>query len=137
DFSAYAPYDLEMYHEDRPLANGIMLEDMTGRRPQKEEIIYTGIWISDSPTPVHLNLLNGPYNCVKVGFQCGTIVLPLPGSLDIDSTKGKQLQKVELTISILNAAICRFTIKLSCPGWMLEHCYEQPIVSMGHIVRNS
>jgi len=147
DFSAYAPYDLEMIHEDKPLANGIMLEEVTGHiptstssspGPHKEEIIYTGVWGSDSPTPAPLNLPDGTYNCIKVGFHCGTIVLPLsgPGPLDIDSANAKQLQKIELIISIVNEAICRFVIKLSCPAWMLEQGYEQPIVSMGHIVRN-
>jgi len=147
DFSAYAPYDLEMIHEDKPLANGIMLEEVTGHiptstssspGPHKEEIIYTGVWGSDSPTPAPLNLPDGTYNCIKVGFHCGTIVLPLSGSgpLDIDSANAKQLQKIELIISIVNEAICRFVIKLSCPAWMLEQGYEQPIVSMGHIVRN-
>ncbi len=140
DFSAYAPHDLEMYHEDKPLTNGIILGDITGRPPSpgpgsyEEEIIYTGSWIND-PNGLP-SLPDGSYNCVKVGFHCGTIVLPLLGPLDIASANGKQLQKIELIISIYYKAICRFVIKLSCPGWMLQQEYEQPLVSMGHIVRN-
>jgi hypothetical protein len=146
DFSAYAPYDLEMVHEDKPLANGIMLGDITGRvlsptslspESQEEEIIYTGMWIGESHAPIPLNLPDGLYNCVKVGFHCGTVVLPLPGSLDIDSPNGKPLEKVELIISIINGVVCRFVIKISSHAWMLQQEYEQPLVSMGHIVRNS
>ncbi|MDQ1352444.1 MAG: Methyltransferase protein [Acidobacteriota bacterium] len=147
DFSAYARHDIEMFHEDKPLINGLMLGDITGRGPtstfssqesQNEEIIYTGMWISDSPTPAPLNLLDGTYNCVKVGFHCGTVVLPLPGpgSLVIDYPNGKPLEKIELIISIINGAICRFVIKISSHAWMLQQEYEQPLVSMGHIVRN-
>lgn len=145
DFSAYAPHDLEMYHEDNSLANGIMLDDFTGQvlsptssspEPQEEEIIYNGMWIGESHAPIPLNLLDGLYNCVKVDFHCGTVVLPLSGSLDIDSPNGKPLEKVEIIISILNGEVCRFVIKISCHAWMLQQEYEQPLVSMGHIVRN-
>jgi hypothetical protein len=140
DFSAYAPHDLEMYHENRPLADGMVLSDITdqaasSRQGQyKEEIIYTGA-IGDPHAP--LNLPDGTYNCVKVSFDCGTVVLPLQESLCVDSQKGKQLQKVELTISVINAADCRFSLLLSGPGWTLRQFSEQPLASMGHIVRKS
>ena len=144
NFSAYAPYDLEMVHEDKVFSSGIMLDDITGQvhaptfscmEPHEQDIIYTGLWINENDgLPVHPD---GSYNCLKVSFHCGTIVLPLPGLLDIDSASNKQLQKVELTISSLSRMSCRFVIKLSCRGWFLEQGYEQPLSSMGHIVRNS
>jgi protein arginine N-methyltransferase 1 len=153
DFSAFAPYDLEMFHKDKPLINGIILDNVTSSFPtssssgpaaQEEEIIYTGLWINDPPAgPV---LPNGLYNCLKIGFHCGTVVLPLPGTsaaaaagsggLVIDFLKGKQLEKIELIISILNGTICRFVLKISCHAWMLQQEYKQPLVSLGHIVRN-
>lgn len=139
DFSAYAPYDLGMAHEEKVFSNGIMLDNITGRvyspiflSPEPHEIIYTGLWINENNgLPAHPN---GSYNCMKVSFHCGTIVLPLPGLLDIDSKSNKQLQKVELIISILNNTICKFLIRISCRGWFLEQGYEQPLSSMGHIV---
>jgi hypothetical protein len=138
DFSAYAPHDLEMYHEDRPLADGMVLNDVTdqavssGPGQHKGEIIYTGR-IGEPHVP--LNLPDGSYNCVKVGFDCGTVVLPLQEALCVDSQKGKPLQRVELTVSVINAAVCRFSLVLSCPGWSLQQYYDQPMASMGHIVR--
>jgi SAM-dependent methyltransferase len=138
DFSAYAPHDLEMYHEDRPLTDGMVLNDVTGRDASSGpgqnngEIIYTGR-IGEPHVP--LNLPDGSYNCVKVGFDCGTVVLPLQETLCIDSQKGKPLQSAELTVSVINTAVCRFSLVLSCPGWSLQQYYDQPMTSMGHIVR--
>ncbi|MCU0285400.1 MAG: class I SAM-dependent methyltransferase [Acidobacteria bacterium] len=141
DFSAYAPYDLEMYHEDNHFSNGIMLEDITAlvlssnSKPvqAEDEIIYAGKWTGDSSNS--LNLLDGVYNRLKVGFHCGAVVLPLP-AIEIEVQKGKQLQKIELVISVRDAKVCRFTITLSYRGWVLQHSYEQPLISMGHIIRN-
>ncbi|UCH95070.1 MAG: class I SAM-dependent methyltransferase [Candidatus Aminicenantes bacterium] len=140
DFSAYGPHDLEMYQEDRVLADGMVFRDITGQAASpgsdrhKEEIIYTGVVMSESYT--RLNLPEGRYNCVRVGFDCGTVVLPLSESLYIDSSEGKQVQRVELTISVINEVVCRFGIMLSCSGWSFRQRYEQLITSMGHIVRS-
>jgi len=140
DFSAYAPYDLEMYHEDKPSIAGLALKDTAtqptppGSKQQKEEIIYTGV-CTDSPNSP-LNLLDGSYNCARINFNCGTVVLPLPEPLRIDSSKNQQLQEVQFTISVLNASICRFKITLTSPDQSLRQHYEQPISSMGHIVRS-
>ena len=142
DFSAYARYDLEMYHQDLPLTAGIgiLLEDITDRAvsdrtgQQEVEIIYTGQGRARSHAP--LKVPDGSYNRINVDFGCGTVVLPLPELLRIDSSKGKQLKTVELTISILDAEICLFRLMLACPGWSLEQNYEQPLASMGHIVQN-
>jgi protein arginine N-methyltransferase 1 len=140
DFSAYAPYDLEMYHEDKPSITGLALKDITTPHTpsapgtHKEEIIYTGVCTGSPMSPI--NLLDGSYNCARINFNCGTVVLPLPGLLRIDSSKNQQLQEVELTISVLNASICRFKITLTSPGRSLQQHYEQPISSMGHIVRS-
>jgi hypothetical protein len=140
DFSAYAPYDLEMSHEDKPSTAGLALNDITGQatspgsKQHKEEIIYTGVCTASPKAP--LNLSAGIYNCARLNFNCGTIVLPLPEPLRIESSKSQQLQKVELTISVLNASVCRFKITLTCPGWSLHQHYEQPISSMGHIVQS-
>lgn len=139
DFSAYAPYDLEMYHEDKPFTSGLALNDITGQatssgsEQHKEEIIYTGVCAASPKAP--LNLSDGSYNCARISFNCGAVVLPLPEPLRIDSSKNQQLQKVELTISVLNASICRIKIALTSPGWSLQQHYEQPISSLGHIVR--
>lgn len=140
DFSAYAPYDLEMYHEDKPPIPGFALNDITGQATSsdsiqhKEDIIYTGVCAASPKTP--LNLPDGAYNCARINFNCGTVVLPLPEPLHIDSSKSQQLQKIELTISVLNTSICRFKITLTSPGWSLQQHYKQPISSMGHIVRS-
>jgi len=140
DFSPYAPHDLEMYHEDMPLADGMVLNDVTGPDgspgpgQHKEEIIYSG---SIGGPHVPLDLPDGSYNCVKAGFHCGTVVLPLQETLCVDTPKGKPLQRVELTVSVINAGVCRFSLLLSCPGWTLQQYYDQPMTSMGHIVRNS
>lgn len=139
DFSAYAPYDLEMYHEDNSSTAGFMLKDITGQatssgsKQHKEEIVYTGVCRGSSKAL--LNLLDGSYNCARINFNCGTVVLPLPEPLHIDPSKSQQPQKFELTISVLNASICRFKITLTSPGWSLQQHYEQPISSMGHIVQ--
>jgi predicted nicotinamide N-methyase len=140
DFSAYAPYDLEMYHEDKPSSVGLALKDITaqatspGSKQHKEEIIYTGICTGSPKSP--LNLLDGSYNCARINFNCGTVALPLPEPLRIDSSKNQQLQEVELTISVLNASISRFKLMLTTPGQSLQQYYEQPLSSMGHIVRS-
>jgi predicted RNA methylase len=139
DFSAYAAHDLEMYHQDKPLAGGMKFRDITDQaaspvsEPLTGEIIYKGV-IGEPHAA--LNVPFGAYNYVKVSFNCGTVVLPLPESLLVGIQKGKQLQKIELTISVLKEAICRFSIKLFGPGWSLGQSYEQPLSSMGHIVRN-
>jgi protein arginine N-methyltransferase 1 len=139
DFSAYAPYDLEMYHEDKPLSAGLILKDLTaqatpsGPGKHKEEIIYTGVCTGSPMSPI--NLLDGSYNCARINFNCGTVVLPLPEPLRIDSLKNQQLQEVELTISVLNASICRFKLILTTPDQLLRQLYEHPISSMGHIVQ--
>lgn len=139
DFSAYAPYDLEMYHQDKPSPPGLALDEIThpaasaGPGPHKEESIYSGVCTGSSTLP--LNLADGSYNCATINFNCGTVVLPLPEPLHIDSSKNQQLQKFELTISVLNASICRFKITLTSPGWSLQQSYEQLISSMGHIVQ--
>lgn len=137
DFSPYAAYDLEMYHEDESFSHGLVLDDVTGKATSpgsaKEEIIYTGRVAGGSS--VFLNIAEGVYNCVKVGFQCGVVVMPLPELLAIKSG-GKQVQAVELTVSVLSGVTCRFTLTLSGPGWSFEQVYEQPMASMGHIVRN-
>jgi protein arginine N-methyltransferase 1 len=138
DFSAYAPYDLEMYHEDNPSTGGFALKDVTsqptspGSKQHKEEIIYTGVCTVSPKAP--LNLSAGSYNCARISFNCGTVVLPLPEPLHIESSKGQQLQKFELIISVLNVSICRFKITLTSPEWSLQQRYVQPISSMGHIV---
>lgn len=140
DFSAYAPYDLEMYHDDKPSTPGFALTDITGQatssgsKQQKEEIIYTGICTSSAKAP--LNLPDGSYNCARINFNCGTVILPLSEPLGIDSSKNQQLQKFELTISVLNTSICRFKITLTTPNRSFQQHYEQPISSMGHIVRS-
>ena len=140
DFSAYAPYDLEMYHQDKPSGTGLALNDITGQatspgsKQHKEEIIYTGICTGSPKAP--LNLPEGTYNCARINFNCGTVVLPLPELLRIDSSKSQQLQEVELTISVLNASICRFKITLTSPDRLIQQHYEQTISSMGHIVRS-
>ena len=139
DFSAYAPYDLEMYHDDKPSTTGFELNDITsqattsGSKQHKKEIIYTGICTSSPKAP--LNLPDGPYNCARINFNCGTVVLPLPEPLRINSSKNQQLKKFELTISVLNTSICRFEITLTTPGQSFQQHYEQPISSMGHIVQ--
>jgi hypothetical protein len=128
-----------MYHEDKPSTAGFALKDITGQatssgsEQHKEEIIYTGVCAASPKAP--LNLSDGSYNCARISFNCGTVVLPLPESLRVDSSKDQQLQKVELTISVLNALVCRFKIMLTSSGWSLRQHYEQPISSMGHIVR--
>jgi hypothetical protein len=129
DFSAYAAHDLEMYHRDKPLVDGMKFRDIT-----PGEIIYRGVIGDESHAA--LNVPGGAYNCVKVGFNCGTVVLPLPELLSVGSQKGKQIQKIELFISVLEEGICRFRLMLSGSGWSLGQSYEQPLVSMGHIVRN-
>jgi hypothetical protein len=140
DFSAYAPYDLEMYHDDKPSTVGFALKNITnqntspGSKQYKEEIIYTGVCTASPKAP--LNLSDGSYNCARINFKCGTVVLPLQEPLRIESSKEQQLQKVELTISVLNASVCRFKITLTSPGWSLQQHFEQPISSMGHIVRS-
>jgi len=140
DFSAYAPYDLEMYHQDKPSGAGLDLNDITGQatssgsKQHKEEIIYTGVCTGSPKVP--LNLPRGTYNCARININCGTVVLPLPEPLRIDSSKSQQLQEVELTISVLNTSICRFKLMLTTPGQSLQQHYEQPISSMGHIVRS-
>jgi len=143
DFSAYAPHDLEMYHQDKPLVDGfpIGLSDITGREASpgpgrhKEEIIYKGEWAADPHAPP--NPPDGSYNYLNVSFNCGTVVLPLPELLRFDSPKDKQLQNAALTISLYNEAICRFSLVLSGPGWKLRHRYEQPMTSMGHIMEHA
>jgi protein arginine N-methyltransferase 1 len=140
DFSAYAPYDLEMYHEDKQSIAGLTLNDITGQaassgsKQHKEEIIYTGVCTGSQKAP--LNLPDGSYNCARINFNCGTVVLPLPEPVRMDSSKNQQLQKFELTITVLNASVCQFKIMLTTPGWSLHQHYEQPISSMGHIVRS-
>ncbi|MCP5047451.1 MAG: methyltransferase domain-containing protein [bacterium] len=137
DFSAYAPYDLEMTHKEQALTYGIELTDITGHDSGdgtgKEELIYIGGAGGDYGA---LNLPGGSYNCVEAGFKCGSVILPLPESVGVDSQTGKQLQMVKLTISILDQSTCRFNVVLSGEGWLIEQDYEQPISSMGHIVRN-
>jgi protein arginine N-methyltransferase 1 len=142
DFTAYAPYDLEMYHEDKPSTGGLALNDITGQatsstsfgpKQHKEEIIYIGLCMGSPTSP--LNLPDGAYNCARINFNCGTVVLPLPETLRINSSTSHQFQKFELTISLLNASICRFKITLTSSGQSLQQHYEQPISSMGHIVR--
>jgi protein arginine N-methyltransferase 1 len=140
DFSAYAPYDLEMYHQDNPSTGGFTLKDFTAQatspdsKQHKEEIIYTGVCKGSQKAP--LNLADGIYNCARINFNCGIVVLPLMEPLRIDSSKSQQLKKIDLTISLLNASICRFKITLTSPGRSLHQHYEQPISSMGHIVRS-
>jgi hypothetical protein len=140
DFSAYASYDLEMYHEDKPSTPGFVLNDITaqatspGSKQHKKEIIYSGVCTSSPKVP--LNLPDKSYNCTRISFNCGTVVLPLPEPLRIDSSKNQRLQKIELTISVLNASICRFKITLTTTGRSLQQHYEQPISSMGHIVQS-
>jgi protein arginine N-methyltransferase 1 len=139
DFSAYASYDLEMYHEDNPSTADLVLKDKTGQvtssgsEQHQEEIIYTGVCQGSPKAP--LKLAHGSYNCARINFNCGTVVLPLPGPLHIESSKSQPLQKVELTVSVLNASVCRFKITLTSPGQSLQQYYEQPLSSMGHIVR--
>lgn len=139
DFSPYAAYDLEMYHEDEPFSHGLVLGDFTGEAilpgPGEDEmdVVYEGKVTGGSPA--FLSLPDGFYNCVKVSFECGAVVLPLPELLSINST-GRQLQTVELTVSVITGVTCRFTLHLSGPGWSLEHGYDQPMASMGHIIRN-
>jgi protein arginine N-methyltransferase 1 len=136
DFSAYAPYDLEMYHEDKPSTAAFALNSITvqaissGSKQHKEEIVYTGVCMDP------LDLPDGSYNCARINFNCGTVVLPLQQPLHIDSSKNQQLQKFELTISVLNTSICRFKITLTTPGRSFHQHYDQPISSMGHIVRS-
>jgi|GEM_PF-418342 len=133
DFSPYSAYDLEMYHEDEVFFHGLVLETVSpGPGQDKEEIVYTGR--VSGVSPAFLSLPGGFYNCVKVSFECGAVVLPLPELLEINST-GKQLQTVELTVSVLTGETCRFSLMLSGPGWSLGQDYEQPTASMGHIVR--
>ncbi len=140
DFSAFAAHDLEMYHEDRLLADGMVLSDITekiassGPEQHKGEIIFSGMWVAEPGTPP--DLPGGSYNCARVSFKCGTVVFPLPELLGVDFTEGKQLQKIELTLSVLNQRICQIRIMLSCPAWSLQHLYEQPMAAMGHIVSN-
>ncbi len=133
DFSAYAPYDLEMYHEDKTFTDGMVLTDIPPPKSKSpgKEIIYRGR--VTAPPHASLKLADGTYYGVKACFHCGTVVLPLPGGLKVDSAGGKSLQKAGLTISVLNAAICRFRIILSGPGWLLRQDYEQPLSSLGHI----
>jgi protein arginine N-methyltransferase 1 len=136
DFSAYAPYDLEMYHEDKPSTAAFALNSITvqaissGSKQHKEEIVYTGVCMDP------LDLPDGSYNCARINFNCGTVVLPLQQPLHIDSSKNQQFQKFELTISVLNTSICRFKITLTTPGRSFHQHYDQPISSMGHIVRS-
>ena len=140
DFSALARYDLEMTHDDKPLLEGLVLEDITGQaappgaKRDKEEIIYQGVWKKTPDGPPEPP--DGLYNGVKAGFGCGNVVLPLAQPLCLDGTKGKSLQKAELRISLLNGDICRFGIRLSSPEQSLQQSYEQPLASMGHIVRS-
>ncbi len=138
DFSPYAAYDLEMYHEDGVFSHGPVLEDVTGEAVspgpgrEKEDSVYAGM--ASGGSSGFLSLPDGFYNNVKISFECGSVVLPLPGLSGISST-GKRLQTVELTVSVFNRVTCRFMLTLSGPGWSLERVYEQPMVSMGHIVR--
>jgi protein arginine N-methyltransferase 1 len=141
DFSPLARYDHEMTHDDKPLPKGPVLEDITGQaaspraKRDKEDIIYRGVW---RKTPGILPPLpDGLYNGVNVEFGCGTVVLPLAEPLCLDAPAGRPLQKAELTISLSDEAICRFRIMLSSPKQSLRQSYEQPLVSMGHIVRGS
>jgi protein arginine N-methyltransferase 1 len=140
DFSAYVPYDLEMYHQDKPSNAGFALKDITGQptssgsEHQNEVIIYSGVSTGSPQSPI--NLPDGSYNCARINFNCGTVVLPLPELLRIDSSKNQQLQEVEITISVPNASICRLKLMLTAPGRSLQQHYEQPLSSMGHIVRS-
>lgn len=136
DFSSFAAYDLEMYHEDELLTGGMVFRDITGGEhsegavPDEEEIIYRGIYDG------FIDLSACSYNCFQVGFGCGSVVLPLPGFLEINSA-GRGLQVVRLTVSVVHLSVCRFELALSGPGWSVEQDYEQPLSSLGHIVRNS
>lgn len=138
DLSAFAPYDLEMYLQDQPEAVGLVLDDITdgpgftGETSPQAEIVFRGK-LSSEPCPP-IDLPPGSYNCVKIGFHCGTVMLPLPESLRVDEPQGKRLQGVELIISVIEGEICRFHLKLFGPAWSISHAYEQPLTAMGHIV---
>jgi predicted RNA methylase len=140
DFSAYAGHDLDMYHEDLPLTDGLALNDITcktasnGAAIKEEEVVYRGARVNGSHAPIYL--ADGSYNSIKVGFECGTVGLPLQEPLKIDSSRGILLHRVELAVSVINSALCRFTLMLSGPGQSYRQSYEQPIAAMGHIVRN-
>lgn len=136
DFSPYAPYDLEMYHENSMSPTGMALRDITGQvAPAPGEIMYRGFW--SSKTGESQNLPDGSYNRIKVNFNCGTVVLPLREALRVDSSTGSDLKSVELTISFFAETTCRFELKLSNTAWSLQQAFEQPIAAMGHIVRSS
>ncbi len=139
DFSAYGPYDLDMYHQDRPSIDGIVLNDITPAAsttsgPPEEEMLYRGKGMMDSRT--YPGPPMGAYNCAEISFDCGAVVLPLPGPMCLDASKVQQLRFIELEISVPGKKVCRFKLKLSAPGWWFEHCYEQPVACMGHIVLN-
>ena len=95
-----------------------------------KEIIYRGIFEGS------IDLSVGSYNCLQVGFGNGLVVLPLPGLGEICST-GKELRIIRIEISVVQLSACRIELELSGPGWSLSQDYEQPLASMGHIVRNS
>jgi protein arginine N-methyltransferase 1 len=135
DFSSFAAYDLEMYHEDEGFAGGMVFRDITGEEspegvgPEEKEMIYRGIYEGS------IDLSGGSYNCLQVGFGSGSVVLPLPGLVEIRSS-GKELQTIRIEISVIQLSACRFELALSGSGWSLAQDYEQPLTSMGHIVRN-
>jgi protein arginine N-methyltransferase 8 len=140
DFSAFAPHDLEMIHEDRPLANGLELIDVThragasGPTPAEGEIVYRGVVSAAAGNALHP--ADGLFNCARVDFSCGTVVLPLPTSPAAGAPRARPPQRVELTISLPDPALCRFSLDLSGPDWSLRQHYEQPLTAMGHIVHN-
>lgn len=140
DFSAFAPHDLEMVHEDRPLVNGLELVDVThragasGPTPAEGEIVYRGVVSAAADNALHLPF--GPFNCARVDFSCGTVVLPLPTSPAAGARRARPPQRVELTISLPDPALCRFSLNLSGPDWSLHQHYDQPLSAMGHIVHN-
>lgn len=145
DFSNYAPYDIEMYNESGSLAAGLALRDIdiigeAGRTQSKQcagIMVYTGCW----PGPPHDNSYRhhipavGLYNIVKIDFNCGLVVFPLPQGLSIDSGKHEELQRIELAIFVVDEATFRFRLMLACPAWTFIHDYDQPLAAMGHIVR--
>jgi len=143
DFSSYTRYDLEMshhIHSEFSPAPGLILEDTTTRLSSddsffpREEIIYQGI--ADSTKIDETNLTGEEFNCIHMDFNCGKVILPLPETISLDKKQKNKVQTITLTISTADSEVCRFRLELNGPDISISQTYNQPLTSMGHIVRN-